>query len=155
MINLAAVGSAAGAGEYYSQDNYYTTSELTEASEWFGRGAEAQGLQGAVDEQTFVDVLSGKLPDGSQIPAVHGEHRPGLDMTFSAPKSVSLLALVGKDDRIAGAFRESVTATLTWVEKNLVEARVWDPSAKQQMAEKTGNMLVATFLHDVNCNNEP
>lgn len=40
MINLAAVGSASGAGEYYSQDNYYTTSELTEASEWFGRGAD-------------------------------------------------------------------------------------------------------------------
>ena len=58
MINLAAVGSASGAGEYYSQDNYYTTSELTEASEWFGRGAEALGLQGAVEEQAFVDKIN-------------------------------------------------------------------------------------------------
>lgn len=155
MINLAAVGSASGAGEYYSQDNYYTTSELTEASEWYGRGAEALGLQGAVEEQAFVDVLSGKLPDGSEIPAVHGEHRPGLDMTFSAPKSVSLLALIGKDDRIVGAFRDSVTATLGWAEKNLIEARVWDPAAKMQVVEKTGNMVAATFLHDVNRNNEP
>jgi conjugative relaxase-like TrwC/TraI family protein len=108
MINLAAVGSASGAGEYYSQDNYYTTSELTEASEWFGRGAEALGLQGAVEEQAFVDVLSGKLPDGSEIPAVHGEHRPGVDMTFSAPKSVSLLALIGQrrsDRRCLSRFR--------------------------------------------------
>lgn len=155
MINLAAVGSASGAGEYYSQDNYYTTSELTEASEWFGHGAEALGLQGAVEEQAFVDVLSGNLPDGSEIPAVHGEHRPGLDMTFSAPKSVSLLALIGKDDRIVGAFRDSVTATLGWAEKNLIEARVWDTVAKMQVAEKTGNMVAATFLHDVNRNNEP
>jgi conjugative relaxase-like TrwC/TraI family protein len=155
MINLTPVGSASGAGAYYSQDNYYTTSELTEASEWFGRGAEALGLQGAVGEQAFVDVLSGKLPDGSEITAVNGEHRPGLDMTFSAPKSVSLLALIGKDDRIVGAFRESVTATLTWAEKNLIEARVWDPATKMQVAEKTGNMLVASFLHDVNRNNEP
>lgn len=155
MINLAAVGSASGAGEYYSQDNYYTTSELTEASEWYGRGAEALGLQGAVEEQAFVEVLSGKLPDGSEITAVHGEHRPGLDMTFSAPKSVSLLALIGKDDRIVGAFRDSVTATLGWAEKNLIEARVWDPAAKMQVAEKTGNMVAATFLHDVNRNNEP
>ncbi|MEL0210118.1 MAG: MobF family relaxase [Novosphingobium sp.] len=155
MINLSAVGSASGAGEYYSQDNYYTTSELTEASEWFGNGAESLGLHGVVEEQCFVEVLSGKLPDGSEITAVHGEHRPGLDMTFSAPKSVSLLALVGKDDRIASAFRESVTATLTWVEKNLVEARVWDPVAKQQVVEKTVNMVAATFLHDVNRNNEP
>lgn len=155
MINLAVVGSASGAGEYYSQDNYYTTSELTEASEWYGRGAEALGLQGAVEEQAFVDVLSGKLPDGSEIPAVHGEHRPGLDMTFSAPKSVSLLALIGKDDRIIGAFCDSVTATLGWAEKNLIEARVWDPAAKMQVAEKTGSMVAATFLHDVNRNNEP
>lgn len=155
MINLSAVGSASGAGEYYSQDNYYTTSELTEASEWFGRGAEALGLQGVVEEQTFVDVLSGKLPDGSEITAVQGEHRPGLDMTFSAPKSVSLLALIGRDERIVGAFRDSVTATLEWAERNLVEARAWDPSAKQQVVEKTGNMVAATFLHDVNRNNEP
>ena len=130
MINLAAVGSASGAGEYYSQDNYYTTSELTEASEWYGRGAETLGLQGAVEEQAFVDVLSGKLPDGSEIPAVHGEHRPGVDMTFSAPKSVSLLALIGRDDRIVGAFRESVTTTLGWAEKNLIEARVWESRSR-------------------------
>ena len=112
MINLSAVGSASGAGEYYSQDNYYTTSELTEASEWLGNGAEALGLHGVVEEQAFVDVLSGKLPDGSEITAAHGEHRPGLDMTFSAPKSVSLLALVGKDDRIAGVDARVTAAQL-------------------------------------------
>jgi hypothetical protein len=39
-------------------------------------------------------------------------------MTFSAPKSVSLLALIGRDERIVGAFRDSVTATLGWAEKN-------------------------------------
>jgi len=155
MINLAAVGSASGAGKYYSQDNYYTTSELTEASQWFGSGAEALDLQDMVEEQAFVDVLSGKLPDGSEIPAVHGEHRPGLDMTFSAPKSVSLLALIGRDDRIIGALRGSVTATLGWAEKNLIKARVWDPAAKMQVVEKTRNMIAATFLHDVNRNNEP
>ncbi|HEX7852805.1 MAG TPA: MobF family relaxase [Sphingobium sp.] len=155
MINLAAVSSASGAGQYYSQDNYYTSSELTEASEWVGRGAEALNLRGRVDEQGFVAVLAGKLPDGSRIPIVHGEHRPGVDLTFSAPKSISLLALVGRDERIVGAFRESVNATLRWTEKNIVEARVWDPKARVQVPEKTGNMVAATFLHDVNRNNEP
>lgn len=155
MINLAAVSSASGAGQYYSQDNYYTSSELTGASQWVGRGAEELDLRGLVDEQGFVAVLAGKLPDGSSIPIVHGEHRPGVDLTFSAPKSISLLALVGRDERIVGAFRESVNATLCWTEKNIVEARVWDPKARVQVAEKTGNMVAATFLHDVNRNNEP
>lgn len=155
MINLAAVSSASGAGEYYSRDNYYTSSELTEASRWVGMGAEMLGLNGRVEEQAFTAVLSGKLPDGSTIRAVHGQHRPGLDMTFSAPKSVSLLALLGRDDRILGAFRESVNATLGWAEKNLIEGRGWDPQARVQKVEKTGNLVAATFLHDVNRNNEP
>ncbi|MFT3966666.1 MAG: relaxase domain-containing protein [Sphingobium sp.] len=95
MINLAAVSSAASAGEYYSHDNYYTSSELTGASQWVGEGTERLELEGQVDEQILTRLLSGELPDGSVICAPNGEHCPGLDMTFSASKSVSLLALLG------------------------------------------------------------
>lgn len=150
MINLAAVSSASGAGEYYSQDNYYASSELIEASQWVGGGAEMLGLEGRVEEQAFISVLSGELPDGSVIRAAHGEHRPGFDMTFSAPKSISLLALLGRDDRIVAAYRDSVNATLGWAEKNLIEGRVWNAQARMQQVEKTGNLVAATFLHDAN-----
>lgn len=155
MINLTAVNSAAGAGEYYSRDNYYSTSELTDGSQWMGRGAAELGLNGPVDQTRFIELLSGRLPNGTVIPAPQGEHRPGLDMTFSAPKSLSLLALVGRDERITGAFQESVAATLDWVQKNLIEARVWDPSTKMQAAERTGNLVAATFQHDLNRNGDP
>jgi hypothetical protein len=53
MINLAAVSSASGAGQYYSQDNYYTSSELTEASQWVGSGAEALDLRGRVAKRVL------------------------------------------------------------------------------------------------------
>ena len=67
MITLASVGSASSAAEYYSADNYYTADQTQDASAWFGRGAEALGLTGKVEEQTFAAVLEGNLPDGSVI----------------------------------------------------------------------------------------
>ncbi|MFC6623850.1 MobF family relaxase [Novosphingobium panipatense] len=151
MISLGAV-SGDGAS-YYAADNYYTANEGTEQSAWAGKAAEALQLSGKVDPTTFEQVLAGTLPDGTQLDARRGEHRPGLDLTFSASKSVSLLALVGGDKRIVTELREAVGATLEWIEKTLIEARV--SSGSQQMAERTGNMLAATFLHDVNRNQEP
>jgi conjugative relaxase-like TrwC/TraI family protein len=155
MMSLAAVSGGSAAASYYSQDNYYTNEQGAEASEWFGKGAEALELKGPFEEQAFVDVLDGKLPNGSEITSQRGEHRAGLDLTFSASKSVSLLAVLGGDKRIEVAIRDSVKATLGWIEKNLIEARVVDKESGEQVKEKTGNLVAATFLHDVNRNGEP
>lgn len=143
------------AADYYATENYYTADQAVNTSAWFGRAAEELGLSGKVDQQVFTDVLDGKLPDGSVIAAKDGHHRPGVDLTFSASKSISLLAMIGGDKRLIEALRESVAATLIWAEKNVVEARVWDPELGRQVPEKTGNLLSANFLHDVNRNGEP
>lgn len=155
MINLTALRSAAAAAAYYQADNYYAHEEAAEASAWYGNAASELGLSGSVDEKQFNELLAGKLPNGSEIPTQGGEHRPGWDMTFSAPKSVSLVALVGGDERIVEAFRQSVGASLQWVERNLVDARVWDKFAKQQIPETTGNVVAAMFHHDVSRNGDP
>ena len=74
------------------------------ASAWAGAGAAALGLDGEVDADVFRTVLEGKVPDGSGTQLGRRgkegsiEHRPGRDLTFSAPKSVSLAALVGGDE---------------------------------------------------------
>ena len=130
MITLSAVASATDAASYYAADNYYTIDEGTDASEWVGEGARDLDLSGRVDADIFTKILSGQLPDGSIIDAKRGPHRPGLDMTFSASKSVSLVALLGKDPRVVAAFHASVKATLKWAEKNLIETRVWAASAR-------------------------
>ena len=153
MISLAAVASAGGAAGYYAKDNYYTADESIDASAWAGKGAAALGLTGKVDEAAFAAVLSGQLPDGSVIEAKRGDDRPGLDLTFSASKSVSLVALLGGDPRTTAALQQSVAATLAWAEQNIAEARIWD--GERQVVEKTGNLVAATFLHDVNRNGEP
>ena len=147
MLSMAAIGSSAGAANYYAGDNYYTDGQLTEASLWAGQGAEMLGLSGKVDANVFEAVLTGNLPNGEVIPAgTRGEHRPGLDMTFSAPKSVSLLAYIGGDERLLSAHIDAVKASLGWAEKTFAEARV--SKGRGQEVVGTGNLLVALFQHD-------
>jgi hypothetical protein len=82
--------SAGSAGNYYTdKDNYYVIGSMEER--WQGKG-EALGLDGKVDKQVFTELLKGKLPDGSDLTRMQdgvNKHRPGYDLTFSAPKSVS------------------------------------------------------------------
>ncbi|QSR17346.1 MobF family relaxase [Novosphingobium sp. KA1] len=151
MISIGKVNSQ-GSG-YYAADNYYTAGEATAQSAWFGRAADELGLSGTVSPETFDRLLSGGLPDGTELDARRGELRAGLDLTFSPSKSVSLLALVGGDKRIVAELKSAVAVTLGWIEKNLIEARVWN--GESQVPERTGNMLAATFLHDVSREQEP
>ena len=155
MMSMSPVSGGSAAASYYSSDNYYTLEQSAESSEWVGKGAQELGLTGQVDEQVFAEILDGKLPNGDVIEAPNGEHRAGLDLTFSASKSVSLLALLGDDTRIEAAMKESVEVTLAWAEENLIEARVWNKQEARQEKEKTGNLVAATFAHDVNRNGEP
>ena len=71
------------------------------------------------------------------------EHRAGWDATFSAPKSVSLTALVGGDERVRQAHRESVRTALRELEK-YTQARIGNVHAP----ETTGKFIAATFEHD-------
>ena len=155
MISLANVASAAAASSYYAADNYYTSDQSAEASQWLGEGAEALGMAGFVDAAVFEKVLAGELPDGSALTAQRGDRRPGLDITFSVSKSLSLVAMLGGDVRIIDALKNAVQSTLSWTEKNIAETRIWDVGHGAQKVEKSGNLVAATFLHNVNRNHEP
>lgn len=156
MISIGTIASASGAANYYAKDNYYAGPEAEAAGQWFGSGADKLGLTGRVATEAFEAVLAGNLPGGSEITTPSGaEHRAGLDLVFSAPKSLSLLALVGGDQRLVAALQDSARATLGWVEKNLIEARQFDPATGTQSPVKTGNMVAATFTHDLSRNRDP
>jgi conjugative relaxase-like TrwC/TraI family protein len=71
------------------------------------------------------------------------EHRAGWDATFSAPKSVSITALVGGDARVRDAHRESVRVALGELEL-YVQARL----GGNRRAETTRNAVAALFEHD-------
>ncbi|WON75539.1 MobF family relaxase [Serratia sp. UGAL515B_01] len=154
MLSVSNVKSAAkGSVYYFEEDNYYFQGE--QSTVWYGAGAESLGLEGAVDPATFKAVLEGKLPDGSDLTHMVGsenKHRPGYDLTFSAPKSVSILALVYGDQSVLEAHKWATEKALNEVEK-LASTRKY--SDGQTVYEQTGNLVIAQFLHDTNRNSEP
>src|ERR1700756_1323021 len=79
--------------------------------------------------------------DGRTIKTM--EHRAGWDATFSAPKSVSLTALVGGDERVREAHRESVRVALDQLER-YTQARI----GGNHPPETTGKFVAAKFEHD-------
>ena len=163
MLSIGALGSAAQGASYYERDGYYARDDPDHkaASAWAGRGAGELGLDGPFDPETFRAVLEGNVPDGTDTRLGRRtrdggiEHRPGRDLTFSAPKSVSVAALVGGDARIVEAHDRAVTATLGWVEGNAAETRLRDPETARMVRAGGQKIVAATFRHDSSRNLDP
>lgn len=151
MLFVTGVRSAGGAAGYFTKDNYYTAEESVLASAWGGAGTTGLGLAGEVSAESFEAVLNGQLPDGTNLS--HEGRRAGFDLTFSMPKSWSLIGLVGGETRVLAAYREAVTETMEWAEKNLAGTRVEKDG--KIVPEKTGNLIYALFNHDTNREQEP
>lgn len=154
MLSVSAIRSAVGAASYFTKDDYYTGEHSSEMSEWGGAGAAELGLVGEIRKEAFESLLNGRLLDGSSITG-NARHRPGMDLTFSMPKSLSILAYVAGDERILEAFRESVRTTMAWVEKNLAEGRIYDRDAKNGQAIGTSHLTYAMFQHDTSRKLDP
>ncbi len=164
MLTISKALNASQAATYHAKEftsaeqNYWKQGE-TIVGEWQGRLATRFGLSGDVDGRQFELLSQGQHPQTEQQLVKHrksseysgehertvksAEHRAGWDATFSAPKSVSLTALVGGDDRVRAAHREAVTAALTELEK-YTQARL----GGNKPAETTGRFLIAKFEHD-------
>jgi conjugative relaxase-like TrwC/TraI family protein len=153
MLSVANVRSAGGAANYFAKDNYYTKADADRSGVWVGKGAERLGLSGKVEAAAFETILRGELPNGERIGREGQYHRAGTDLTFSLPKSWSLLALVGKDQRIIDAYRSAVVETLQWAEKNAAQYRI-ERGGKERLIA-SDNLTVALFQHDTNRNQEP
>ena len=153
--------SSAVTVSYFERDGYYARNdpEHRQASFWHGEAASALGLGGHVRPKRFESVLAGFVP-GTDIRLGRmreGErvHRPGWDLTFSAPKSVSIEALVMGDRRVVRAHDEAVRATLDWVERDLLQTRGWDPATRRRPRVKAGGMVVAGFRHLTSRDRDP
>lgn len=164
MLTISKPLSASQAQKYHAQEftsaeqNYWKQDDRT-LGEWHGRLAEELGLSGAVDEEHFARLADGLHPHTAEQLVRHRtvqeyvgaggkaiapvEHRAGWDATFSAPKSVSLTALVGGDERVREAHREAVNIALNELER-YTQARI----GGNHPAEMTGRFVAAKFEHD-------
>ena len=164
MLTISKPLSASQARTYHAREfaaheqNYWSRDQQGH-SEWQGRLTEQWGLHGAVGSEHFARLSEGQHPHTEEQLVRHqvsrtyegkfgrevtsAEHRAGWDATFSAPKSVSLTALVGGDDRVREAHRESVRVALSELER-YTQARIGNVHAP----ETTGKFIAATFEHD-------
>ena len=145
--------------EFTAKEQNYWSQRGVIAGEWQGRLAEQFGLTETVSAEDFAKLSQGQHPqaseqlvrqrasyeyqdaDGKTIKTM--EHRAGWDATFSAPKSVSLTALVGGDERVREAHRESVRVALDQLE-HYTQARI----GGNHPPETTGKFIAAKFEHD-------
>ena len=161
VASIGKIASPAQGVGYFEKDGYYAKDDAAhrEASAWKGRGAAALGLSGPVEPEAFGRVLEGEVPGGRRLgrKEIDGSitHRPGRDVTLSAPKSVSVMAMVGGDERIVEAHDRAVTATLGWIEKNAVETRMRDPATGAMVRADGQKMVASTFRHDTSRNLDP
>jgi conjugative relaxase-like TrwC/TraI family protein len=128
VATISAISSSAQASSYYEADDYYAGDGLS-PSEWQGAGADALGLSGEVERDQFREMLDGKMPNGQQLGTVRDgaiQHRPGWDVTMSAPKSVSIMAEVAGDRRLVGAHDRAVKSALAFAERHAAATRIRD-----------------------------
>jgi conjugative relaxase-like TrwC/TraI family protein len=164
MLTISKPLSASQALTYHAKEftsaeqNYWKQDDRT-LGEWHGKLADKFGVAGGVQEEHFARLADGQHPvtaerlvihrsvqeytgtDGKSVTPV--EHRAGWDATFSAPKSISLTALVGGDDRVREAHREAVNVALNELER-YTQARI----GGNRPAETTGEFIAAKFEHD-------
>ena len=155
MRNTVKLGSVSHAESYYDHDDYYR--ESGEApSKWLGSGSDRLNLSGEVNREGFAELLRGKMPDGSVLGTVRNgkvERCPGWEATFSAPKSVSLAALVGGDHRLVDAHDNAVKEAFEWLEENVAQTRIRE--GNQITRERTGNLIGASFRHSTSREIDP
>lgn len=150
MISLAKLDSAGGAVKYYMNVvKYYGDGH------WLGEGAKALNIEGdIVQSDVMRALLEGKLPNGQQLGFKSGNketgeieraHRPGYDITFSAPKMVSILIETKSDPDLEKAFKETVHWLAKKIEDEFAEAMKRENG--QKTYEKTANLIIAGFQH--------
>jgi conjugative relaxase-like TrwC/TraI family protein len=164
MLTISKPLSASQAQNYHAKEftakeqNYWSQRGVIQG-EWQGQLARQFGLVGAVSAEDFAKLSQGQHTqtgeqlvrqrasyeyqdaDGKVVKTM--EHRAGWDATFSAPKSVSLTALVGEDHRVREAHRASVNVALEQLEM-YAQARIGGNHAP----ETTAKFVAAKFEHD-------
>jgi conjugative relaxase-like TrwC/TraI family protein len=162
MLSLQNV-SAQQAKHYYQKedrgaaDRQPSKSE-TDASEamWFGTGVDRLSLLPEIEVTDFQKILEGTTPTGESLSARKVDletRRAATDFTFSAPKSVSIAALVQGDRRVVEAHDQAVRTVLTVMEDQYAQTRV--RTEQGQIKVSTDNLLVGIFRHETSRSQDP
>lgn len=147
-IGRAASYYSAGADDYYQKEG--------ESISWQGKGADVLELKGEIDPKDLKNLLAGQVAYDTRVSRGatrnDAKERIGIDLTFSAPKSVSLQALVAGDVRVIQAHDRAVTATIAIVEESALARKRVEGKAQ---VERSANLIVAKFRHETSRECDP
>lgn len=140
-----------GADDYYAKDG--------ESMRWAGEGAAELGLTGAIDDEAAIErfrqLLAGEVEagkEGRRFGRAQDKERIGIDLTFSAPKSVSMQALIDGDPKIIAAHDRAVEKAIAAAEE-LAMARTKAKGVTS--VERTGKLVAALFRHETSREKDP
>jgi conjugative relaxase-like TrwC/TraI family protein len=165
MLTIRAMSDGGGySANHLEHNDYYSENERV-TGKWFGRGAEMLGMEGAVRHGDFealregCDPINGKFlrqrksADRTAADGTVQSHGRNLyDLTVSAPKSVSVMAILGGDARLTEAHAKAVAEMLRELEIHAA-ARVRQSGANSDRA--TGNLVAAVYRHDASRELDP
>ena len=139
------------------KNDYWVEEEKEVQGEWIGEGAKAFGLKGAVTNEPFDAFRENRHPKTGEPLTVrdHANRVAFFDIQLSAPKDVSVLAMVGGDDRIREAFLESVKITIAEMESYAAVRERRGSAANTEAYRLTRNFVGALFLHDASRDLDP
>lgn len=136
-----------GVEDYYSKE--------VDASQWQGKGAASLHLTWEISQADFTRLLAGEVV-GDEVRSssvrLDSDKRLGIDLTFSAPKSISLQALVHGDVELIKAHDRAVASVLERIER---QAQARRKEKGVSYVENTGNLIIAKFRHETNRETDP
>jgi len=157
---IESLGQAQTYYKHYIKDDYYQKKDVV--GHWYGKGAATLGLAGEIKMDDWNNLLEGRDKNGQQIVSpgqkrIKNEngtvsfvssHCPGTDLTFSAPKSFSMLALIPsehQDRSLMDVFDKAIDNTLSFIEKNYSQYRL--KRNEELKIVKTDNLVVGKYKH--------
>ena len=155
MLSIGAMGG--GQGTYYvglAREDYYLEGGEP-PGQWVGQGSAALGLAGVVERETFLNLFAGTDEQGNALVQNAGDpkRQPGWDLTFSAPKSVSVLwaTTEGETRRaLQDAHFAAVKSALETIEAGATTRRGQGGQIKE-----AASLVIATFEHGTSRAQDP
>ncbi len=139
------------------KNDYWTEGEKKVEGIWIGEGAKRLGLEGGVQDKAFDAVRRNRHPDtGEKLTARESKERVAFfDVQLSAPKDVSVLAMVGGDERVVVAFQDSVRIALEEMEGFAAVRERRGRAHETEQFRLTSNFVGALFFHDTSRDLDP
>jgi conjugative relaxase-like TrwC/TraI family protein len=153
VLGIHRIGAARA--DYYLAD-LATELPVPGTGRWAGRAAAGLGLEGPLDSDRFRLVLASRHPWTGRPMGSGRTQVAGVDLTFSAPKSVSVLFALGGTEIaacVADAHNDALSGAVAYVERHALAAVRSERGERHLIA--TGGMVAGVFTHGVNRNHDP